>query len=864
MEEGRWKKIVLLFLLVQFAFSQSKKATLENKIYETVEVFVANPTIESLKKIEIAEKSFVPKSNAEKLALVILKCNVAFYQNQFGQTQKSISSYERAWQIYDQNKLSNYDIVESCLKPLGNLYTIVGDYDNAENTIKQYFYIASIDKNSKQKAAAILNLSNVYQNTGKIDEAIILLEKTIKTEKLSSTEKGKLLSNLGNNYFLSKNYKKAENAFELSVVELKKVDSQSEMLFNSYRNLASLYLESNPSKSINYFEKAKVVFYKIENIEPRKKASFLLVEAKILYNQEKFQEAKKKISEVFQLLLPNYSAKILPSKNSLYAETILLDAFDLQATLFLAENQPQKALESYALSFHVEELLQSFLIHENSKIINQIRNRNRIEKCIAIYYLLFRKENKINYLEKAFELQEKTKSAVLQQEIAKNKVISKEEKLIYEQLQNWKNTILKEQQKLDYADISVINQAIKKQNELMLLLKSKQSKQSVKEKSFKISELYSKLENDKAVMIEYFFGQEKIYIFTIQNNKIKLEEINFEATSKIISFLNYFSNAEKITNDVASFNRDAFSVYKMLKLPSKSTNKNLIIVPDGILNFLPFETLITKESKTTNFAKMHYLLNDFAVGYNNSATFYLNAIPFKHDKETILGVFPVFENSTLELAFSKKEMQSIKKNFKGTYLEKQNATFKNFSSNANNFSILHLSTHASSGDIIEPASIRFYEQEILYSELYHLNINPDLVVLSACETGIGKLYNAEGAMSVARGFQFAGAQNLLFSLWKVNDFTTSVFMEKFYKNIQNGKSYFEANHQAKLDFLKSSRIPNAKKSPYYWSAFVYYGTLESKESTNYFLWISIGVGVVLLSLYLYHKSNKSKNHKNLL
>ena len=295
----------------------------------------------------------------------------------------------------------------------------------------------------------------------------------------------------------------------------------------------------------------------------------------------------------------------------------------------------------------------------------------------------------------------------------------------------------------------------------------------------------------------------------------------------------------------------------MLKLPTKSTNKNLIIVPDGILNFLPFETLITKESKTTNFAKMHYLLNDFAVGYNNSATFYLNAIPFKHSKETILGVFPVFENSALELAFSKKEMQTIKKNFKGIYLENDKATFKNFSTNAANFSILHLSTHASSGDIIESASIRFYEQEILYSELYHLNINPDLVVLSACETGIGKLYNSEGAMSVARGFQFAGAQNLLFSLWKVNDYTTSVFIEKFYKNIQNGKSYFEANHQAKLDFLKSSRIPNAKKSPYYWSAFVYYGTLEGKESTNYFLWISIVVGIVgLVFLFLFFRKKR--------
>ena len=206
------------------------------------------------------------------------------------------------------------------------------------------------------------------------------------------------------------------------------------------------------------------------------------------------------------------------------------------------------------------------------------------------------------------------------------------------------------------------------------------------------------------------------------------------------------------------------------------------------------------------------------------------------------------------MTFSKKELENLKRNFDGTYLEGQNATFQNFKTNAANYAVLHLSTHASSGDIIEPASIKFYDQEILYSQLYNLNINPDLVVLSACETGLGKLYKAEGAMSVARGFQFAGAQNLLFSLWKVNDFTTSVVMEKFYKNVTSGKSYFDSNHQAKIDFLKDSSIPNAKKSPYYWSAFVYYGTLENKSSPiNYFLWLSILgslIGLFLLFKYL--------------
>ena len=127
-------------------------------------------------------------------------------------------------------------------------------------------------------------------------------------------------------------------------------------------------------------------------------------------------------------------------------------------------------------------------------------------------------------------------------------------------------------------------------------------------------------------------------------------------------------------------------------------------------------------------------------------------------------------------------------------------------------------------------------------------------MLSACETGLGKLFKSEGAMSVARGFQFAGSQNILFSLWKVNDYTTSLFMDKFYKNIKKGNSYFESNHQAKLDFLNDESISNAKKSPYYWSAMVYYGTLENKNTTNYWLWISVVVVLIVLLFWIFNRT----------
>ena len=868
-------RILFFFLLSQVAFSQVKSSILENKIYIAIDAFVANPTEENLKNLETQQATFQPKTKPELLANVILNCNKAYYQNQFGQTKKAVATYEKAWFDYQRNKLSNYDITEFCLKPLGNLYTIIGDYDNAENTIKQYFYIANSENNQAQKFAAILNLSNVYQNSGKITEAINLLEKTSQTEKLSSVQKGILFNNLGNNYFLITDisavkgnpYLNGENAYKKAIEYLKSEKNQSEALSNAYRNLAKRYVVTQEfDLAKTNMQKAKIEFLKIPKQEPRKRAQFYLDEATILLKQDSLLQCNSSIKNIFKILIPTYNAKnFLPSENSLYAETTLLDALDLQAEVFLKQNLPLKALQSYQLSFHIENLFQHLLPFENSKIILQIRTRDRTEKCIAIYYNLYQKEHKSNYVEAAFLLQEQSKSAVLKEYLATSKVISRDEKLIREQLQNWNTIIIKEQQKLELADISKINEAIKKQNELMLLLKSKATDETKnKQKSFSLIALQNKLNKDKSIMIAYFFGRNNIYSFIINDSKIDIKRVNNEDTTtpKLLQFIDLFNNSETITNNPASYNNYANVAYKLLNLPKKSNFKNLIIIPDGVLSFLPFEALITETSQTENFAKMHYLLNDYKVGYNNSASLYLNSIAFQHTKESILGVFPIFENSNLELTFSKEELKNIKSNFKGVYLEKDKATFKNFKDNATGFSILHLSTHASSGDVQEPASIRFFDQEILYSQLYNLSMNPDLVVLSACETGVGKLYKSEGAMSIARGFQFAGAQNLLFSLWKVNDFTTSVLMEKFYKNIKKGKSYFDSNHQAKLDFLADESVPNAKKSPYYWSSFVYYGTLQNKTSTSNFIPILLTLIAAIALFLLYKKSSYGRFSKH--
>lgn len=870
---------LLLFHLIIFGQNQLSP---EDKIYNAIDSFVANPTAENLNQLSTTEAAFwknpKPKTKDELLAIVILNCNKAYYENQFNEVQKAVSSYEKAWKIYQKYQLRNYDIIEYCLKPLGNLYSILGDYDNAENTIKQYYYIATQEKNQAKKIAAILNLSNVYQNSGKNDLAIDLLEKTIRTEKLSKIQKGILWNNLGKSYvlnyrnpgltvkFVPNSFDKLESSYLKAIQLLQSEKIQSETLANCYRNLASLnaqWLRFDVANS--YFDKARKYFYATPNLSSRQIAQFKYEEASLFFKQQKLKEATASIEAIFKLLIPNYNPKKseLPEQNSLYTENSLLDALDLRAAIYSLQNQEKKALEAYNLAFHIEELFSNMMIYENSKIIHQNRVRMRTEKCIAVYYHLYQKEPKQNYIEAAFQLAEQSKSGVLKSFLSKKTSLSRKEKLHLEQLQNWSNIILKEQQKGDLANIEKINEAIEKQNGLMLSLKKIRSENTVSEKeTIDIKSLFAQLKKDKAMMIEYFSGFEKMYFFILDNNRIRLDYYwdNHTATPKIISFLDFFSDANKIIDNISGYNHYGHSLYTMLKLPQNSSYKNLIIVPDGILNFLPFEALITKESKTTNFAQMHYMLNDFNIGYENSAQFYLSfdKLRMTNKDKTVLGVFPVFEKTPLELSYSKNEMKSIQHNFKGKYLTNKAANFKNFSNSAANYSILHLSTHADAGDILAPASIKFYDQDILYSELYHLKIQPDLVVLSACETGIGKLYKSEGAMSIARGFQWAGAQNLLFSLWKVNDYTTSVFMESFYQNSKNGQSYLEANANAKRDFLNNPEISNAKKSPYYWSAFVYYGTLENNKTPTNYTYIVLGILFVIALIWLFIRYKNEK------
>jgi len=108
-------------------------------------------------------------------------------------------------------------------------------------------------------------------------------------------------------------------------------------------------------------------------------------------------------------------------------------------------------------------------------------------------------------------------------------------------------------------------------------------------------------------------------------------------------------------------------------------------------------------------------------------------------------------------------------------------------------------------------------------EMYNLRLSAELVILSACQTGKGRIESGEGILGLPRIFFYMGAKSVLSTLWEINDRSTSIFMRQFYWNLERGKTKSEALRQAKEEMIRSRY-----SHPYHWAAFILNGEFETK------------------------------------
>jgi CHAT domain-containing protein len=835
-----------LFCILWFSTFCIAQENLTNRIYTTIDSMVNNPTVAVIENISIAETEIEKQvqTDEEHVALVILQCNKAYYLQKLGFQMDAINTYEKAWNRFKTKKLSNYNIVENALIPLGNLYTKTGDLTNAENTIIQYIRLAETQKNTQQLVSGIINLSVVYHNIGNHNSAIQILKETLQKNIGTISQKQMLENNLISNLIAAKKLEEAD-------AYLSKSKQKTNHAF--LKNAAQLaLLKGDADLALQYLEKSKKLLIKNSLTTVRDLAKIYVEIATIHFAANDFLETEQALHGALKILLPGIEAKEIQPEN-LYPENTFIPIFDLLAAI---SQKTDVALQYYQLSFAVTDMLLTQFTNQENKLRLLDENRLRSEKCIALLYSEYQKTKHKTHLIRAFQYAEDSKAVLIREASQRNSLI--------EQFPN--DTLLKKQQyllaqqeiKKDLivrAELNNTSLNVKDRIELSEISRAlKQLQNQINDKYFSINNtglnfqtLTKKLRKDKAVLYAYFQGKQALYLFAINPESedfIKIERTpNLE--KNIQKYIAYFDDAFAINEDQTGFLDLAFEIYRALKLNLIQKNKNVLIIPDGLLSFIPFETLVYEQTNVSNYAQIPFLFKKHQLVYNLSAGAYLNTLETKY-QDKLLGVFPVFENEKQPLTYSIEESKAIQMSLSATLLMRQNATKNSFKKLASQYDILHLSTHAEAGNYAIPASIRFIDNEMSVNEVYSLQIQPYLVVLSACETGIGKLQKSEGPLSIARAFQYAGAKNLVFSLWKINDKSSAEWMRNFYKSLSDSESISWANQKAKLDYLNNPNINNIQKSPYYWGAFVYYGHFHKKKSTSYYYWFLLTLVPIIL------------------
>lgn len=380
-------------------------------------------------------------------------------------------------------------------------------------------------------------------------------------------------------------------------------------------------------------------------------------------------------------------------------------------------------------------------------------------------------------------------------------------------------------------------------------------------------------------VIQYFWGEKFVYVISTAGNQLNFFRISNtpEFRDSLVSLITMMQEVNLTSGDkFKDYVSKANHFYNLLIKPAFVNNSvaeqelhRIIIIPDGLLSGLSFEALITKISNPLKFSykKLPYMISQYDLAYAYSSTILLGnpgssrrsrsnkLLGFGYSGDEKNAHKPVSYNG---LPGTLEEMKAVSSRFRSRIFMGQNASEHNFKKWIQNYDIIHLALHGSADEEKESGSKLLFRTEndtvddgmLLASEIYNLNIHAKLVVLSACETGLGKDFQGEGVFSMARAFAYAGCPSMVMSLWKVNDHSTALQMGSFYKYLSKGEPVNCALHQAKLEYLRNADEIAAQ--PVFWASFVALGDMSPVRSGNNYMFWLIGLlitGVVVFIVY---------------
>ncbi len=830
--------------------------------------------------------------------------NLGVYYRWNARYSRALDNYLKAIKIYDLLLDSLNPLIASAYNNVSIIFEGNGDYDKALTYVTKAIHIAKNNPGSAPASTASKynNLGKILMAKGEEQQAFENYSKALELWKLDPENNYQNLAivfnNLGEVYFNRKKFEKAYDYYFEAISVWKKYYNDSHPDIAEYRlNLSSVHIQNE-----EYEIARETVSAAMETLLQFHHPQHPLIARCYI----KFAEIENSVSN--HDLALDHIRKAIESNTSnghILSDQVHLQILAYKADILMNKYNVSAKNKSYldsaivvykSISELIDDLRKSYKTKGSILTLSKIASVH-LQKAIDVSYLLYEGSQEPEYLENAFYFAEKNRANVLVETILEYKsekasgvldsLLERKDELMSE-LILCEQALQIERFKKDKRDMAIINELDSKakvlNEEYETLIKTFESNYKnyydlkYNTRVIGIKEVQHKLDN-ASTFVEYALTDSTIYIFVINNNESRifkepLDSVNKEIAEfrSILNQLHISSINEKTHNKYVNA---AFSLYQRLLSPgdNKIPGDRLIIVPDGILGYIPFEALLTEDSQQSSSKDLPYVLQQYAITYANSATLqfdllpglktnakklFYGSAPFINDPEINSGGVSSNPMNLNALPHTFNEVKTISELIGGDIYTGSEAVLSNFLENGKSYKIIHIATHGIIDDEFPMNSaIYFYpgssseQNKLTTTDLFNLRFDADMVVLSACNTGYGKLSKGEGIMSLARGFSYAGVPSVTMSLWSINDASTARLMNYYYEYLKKGLTKDDALRKAKLDYIDQSDRVFAY--PYYWSGLIVIGkndgisfTKQLPVSGYLLLFIPIIIGMYLL------------------
>ncbi len=717
---------------------------------------------------------------------------------------------------------------------------------------------------SSEMANDYTNLSQAYIETGQHSLALHCVDSAL------------LIMKHGNSYDSTT----MADIYLVKGKALREANRNQEAVQNYQRSLhiRSVYSQSNAVDISNTYKHLSEVMYKVGQYD-----------SALFYSQQSIQSAMGSEMTLTSMSNPPYA--VLENKPRLY-DVLAQKGI---ALMQLAEERDKVnilklAAECFYLSDRLMDSYWDSQENENSKIHFAIDTYYIYERALNSLYQLYNLTSDEQYLASAFELMDKSKARILRQGV--EQASQRAQKYIPDSLLSQELNIKARITSTENQLSSVKNLEMERTLNVELLARQKELAlwQSKIKKQFPqyafeakklpvttLRQLQEDLEKD-VIFVEYFFGPEEIYaIGSLGGTQkfLRIEKKNL--TNDIYKFCELLKKGlqtKEIKEDFRNYVMLGTSLYRDLLQPMinvfgirlENDHHQLIVVPDGPLSLLPFQALLVSQPNASpvNYRDLDYLVKHFTISYSfDSASPFVTNQHSRSDKNLLAFGWSdgQREKYTAEdLPGTYHELQAIASIFPGDFRMGREAVKEKFMTEASSYNILHLAIHGVGDEHdIYNNYLQFRDEKLFAHELYGYNLSADLTVLSACETGYGKIFTAEGVYSIARGFFYAGSKGLLMTLWRINDGENVPLIQQFYKNLEQNEYASSALCKSQLEYLKQADEYTAH--PRFWVGLVLWGNYKEVNDQSISIQLYAGTIVMILAAaafvyFLHNKRNK--------